>query len=261
MRVEDRVCVVTGGGSGIGKALCERFAADGARKVIVVDRAAEAAAEVADAIGGLAEVVDVGVADEVTEMLQRVETDHGPIDVLCNNAGIASGGDPLTTPIDEWQRQWDINVMSHVHAVRAVLPGMLARGEGHIQHTASMAGILTSHGNAPYATSKHAVVGLAEWLSITYHDKGIRVYLLAPLGVRTPMLGDQADSEWARSAAGPIREPDEVAQQVSDAFDEERFLILTDDIAQQWMGFKTADPEKWLSGMRKLQARIESSQE
>lgn len=261
MRVENRVCVVTGGGSGIGKALCERFAADGARKVIVVDRAAEAAGTVAEAVGGLAEVVDVGVADEVTEMLQRVETDHGPIDVLCNNAGIATGGDPLTTPIDEWQRQWDINVMSHVHAVRAVLPGMLARGEGHIQHTASMAGILTSHGNAPYATSKHAVVGLAEWLSITYHDKGIRVYLLAPLGVRTPMLGDQADSEWARSAAGPIREPDEVAQQVTDAFAEERFLILTDEIAQQWMGFKTADPEKWLSGMRKLQARIEASQD
>ncbi|MEM7321906.1 MAG: SDR family oxidoreductase, partial [Actinomycetota bacterium] len=115
------------------------------------------------------------------------------------------------------------------------------------------------HGNAPYATSKHAVVGLAEWLSITYHDKGIRVYLLAPLGVRTPMLGDQADSEWARSAAGPIREPEEVAQQVTDAFAEERFLILTDEIANEWMAFKTADPEKWLTGMRKLQARIEAA--
>ncbi len=259
MQVTDRVCVVTGGGSGIGKALCERFAADGARKVVVVDRAAEHARTVADAIGGQAEVVDVGVADEITEMLERVERDHGPIDVLCNNAGIASGGDPLTTPIDEWQRQWDINVMSHVHAVRAVLPSMLARGEGHIQHTASMAGILTSHGNAPYATSKHAVVGLAEWLSITYHDQGIRVYLLAPLGVRTPMLGPQADSEWARAAAGPLKEPEEVAQQVTDAFAEERFLILTDPIAQEWMEFKTAEPEKWLRGMRKLQARIEAA--
>ena len=114
--------------------------------------------------------------------------------------------------------------------------------------------------NAPYATSKHAVVGLAEWLSITYHDRGIRVYLLAPLGVNTPMLGDQ-DSEWARSAAGPIREPEEVAQQVTDAFDEERFLILTDEIAQQWMSFKTEAPDKWLRGMRKLQARIDDAQE
>lgn len=260
MHVSDRVCVVTGGGSGIGKALCERFAADGARTVTVVDRAADNATAVADAIGGQAEVIDVGVESEIAAMLERVENDHGPIDVLCNNAGIASGADPLTTPIDEWQRQWDINVMSHVYAIRAVLPSMLARGEGHILHTASMAGILTSHGNAPYATSKHAVVGLAEWMSITYHDKGIRTYLLAPLGVRTPMLGDQADSEWARSAAGPIKEADEVAQQVIDAFAEERFLILTDEIAQTWMEFKTSDSEKWLTGMRKLQARIDAAE-
>lgn len=261
MQVADRVCVVTGGGSGIGKALCERFAADGARKVVVVDLVAENANAVADAIGGQAEAVDVGVEAQVTEMLERVEVDHGPIDVLCNNAGIASGADPLTTPIDEWQRHWDVNVMSHVFAIRAVLPSMLARGEGHILHTSSMAGILTSHGNAPYATSKHAVVGLAEWMSITYHDKGIRTYLLAPLGVRTPMLADQVDSEWARAAAGPLKEPEEVAQQVTDAFAEERFLILTDEIAQGWMEFKTSDLEKWFSGMRKLQARIEAAGE
>ena len=145
--------------------------------MIVVDRAADNAKSVADSIGAQTEVVDVGNEAEITEMLLRIEDTHGPIDVLCNNAGIASGGDPLTTPLDEWQRQWDINVMSHVFAIRAVLPSMLARGEGHIQHTASMAGILTSHGNAPYATSKHAVVGLAEWMSITYHDKGIRHFI------------------------------------------------------------------------------------
>ncbi|MCP3991407.1 MAG: SDR family oxidoreductase [Actinomycetia bacterium] len=261
MEVRDRVCVVTGGGSGIGKALCERFAADGARMVVVVDRQGEAAAKVATAIGGRAEVVDVGSETDITAMLRSVEEDLGPIDVLCNNAGIASGGDPLTTPIEEWQRQWDINVMSHVYAIRAVLPAMLARGEGHIQHTASMAGILTSHGNAPYAVSKHAVVGLAEWMSITYHGSGIRSYLLAPLGVRTPMLGGSADSEWARAAAGPIAEPEEVARQVTDAFAEERFLILTNPVAQDWMEFKTNLPEKWLAGMRKLQARLESAGE
>ncbi|MGI9614854.1 MAG: SDR family oxidoreductase [Acidimicrobiales bacterium] len=259
MQVRDKVCVVTGGGSGIGKALCERFAADGARSVVIVDRDRAGAESVAAMTGGRAEVIDVGAEDEVTTMLHKVEDELGPIDVLCNNAGIASGGDPLRTPIEEWQRQWDVNVMSHVYAIRAVLPSMLARGEGHIQHTASMAGILTSHGNAPYATSKHAVVGLAEWMSITYHDAGIRTYLLAPLGVRTPMLGDQADSEWARSAAGPIAEPEEVAQQVTDAFAEERFLILTNPVAQDWMEFKTNDPEKWLKGMRRLQARIEAS--
>ncbi|MCP3912329.1 MAG: SDR family oxidoreductase [Actinomycetia bacterium] len=128
-------------------------------------------------------------------------------------------------------------------------PGERAASAGYIQHTASMAGILTSHGNAPYAATKHAVVGLAEWLSTTYHDKGIRVHLLAPLGVRTPMLGDQVDSEWARAAAGPLREPEEVAQQV------------TDPIAQDWMEFKTNEPEKWLRGMRKLQVRLEQAGE
>ena len=256
MHVKDRVCVVTGGGSGIGKALCERFAAEAARLVVVVDRAGDHARAVADAIGGQPEVVDVGDEGEITRMLERVDAEHGPIDVLCNNAGIASGGDPLTTPIDEWQHQWDVNVMSHVHAIRAVLPGMLARGEGHILHTASMAGILTSHGNATYATTKHAVVGLAEWMAITYHDRGIRSYLLAPLGVRTPMLGDFSENEAMRQAVGPVKEPEEVAVMVTAAFSDERFLILTDPIAQDWMEFKTSEPEKWLRGMRKLQSRI-----
>jgi NAD(P)-dependent dehydrogenase (short-subunit alcohol dehydrogenase family) len=120
-----------------------------------------------------------------------------------------------------------------------------------------MAGILTSQGNLTYAVTKHAVVGLAEWLSITYHDKGIRVSLLAPLGVRTPMLGE-LDSAFARNAAGPIKEPAEVAQMVVDAIGEERFLILTDPIAQKWMNNKTADLERWLEGMRRLQAKLDA---
>jgi NAD(P)-dependent dehydrogenase (short-subunit alcohol dehydrogenase family) len=120
-----------------------------------------------------------------------------------------------------------------------------------------MAGILTSQGNLTYAVTKHAVVGLAEWLAITYHDKGIRVSLLAPLGVRTPMLGD-VDSAFARNAAGPIKEPDEVAQMVVDAISAERFLILTDPIAQKWMNNKTNDLERWLEGMRRLQAKLDA---
>lgn len=259
MQVKDRVCVVTGGGSGIGKALCERFAAEGARAIVVVDQDGDSASAVAASVGGRAEVVDVSSEADITAMLHSVEEDLGPIDLLCNNAGIASGGDPLTTPIEEWQRQWDVNVMAHVYAIRAVLPSMLARGEGHILHTSSMAGILTSHGNAHYATSKHAVTGLAEWMSVTYHEQGIRTYLLAPLGVRTPMIGD-LDSEWARTAAGPIAEPEDVADMVIDAFAHSRFLILTNEIAQKWMEFKTNDPEKWLRGMRRLQDQIENAE-
>ena len=259
MQVGNKLCVVTGGASGIGKALCERFAAEGARKIVVVDVDGDGASAVADSIGGRAEVVDVASEADLTAMLHSVEDDLGPIDLLCNNAGIATGGNPLDVPIEEWQRQWEVNVMAHVYAIRAVLPSMLARGEGHILHTSSMAGILTSHGNVHYATSKHAVVGLAEWMSITYHDEGVRTYLLAPLGVRTPMLGD-TDSEWATTAAGPIAEPAEIADQVIDAFAENRFLILTNPVAQKWMDFKNADSEKWLRGMRRLQDQIEAAQ-
>jgi len=134
---------------------------------------------------------------------------------------------------------------------------MLERGSGYLLHTASMAGILTSQGNLTYAVTKHAVVGLAEWLAITYHDKGIRVSLLAPLGVRTPMLGD-VSSPFARNAAGPIKEPAEVADMVTDAIAAERFLILTDPIAQKWMNNKNSDLERWLDGMRRLQKTLEA---
>ncbi len=254
--LDDRVCIVTGGGSGIGAALCRALAAAGAAGVAVVDRNLAGAEAVAAELGerGLAIGCDVGEEADVNRMVDAVMDRFGRIDVLCNNAGIANDGDIMATPIGVWDQQWQVNVMAHVYAVRAVLPHMLERGSGIIEHTASMAGILTSHGACTYATTKHAVVGLAEWLSISYHDRGIRVHLLAPLGVNTPML--DTSSDFARNAAGPIREAGEVAQQVLDAFAEERFLVLTDPIAQTWIERKTADLERWLVGMRRLQARL-----
>jgi len=254
--LDGSVCVVTGGGSGIGAALCRALVAAGAEAVAVVDRNAAGAEAVAAGLGGrgLAIACDVGDEAAVTAMIDTVVDRYGRIDVLCNNAGIANDGDILATPIVVWDQQWQVNVMAHVYAVRAALPHMLERGSGIIQHTASMAGILTSHGACTYATTKHAVVGLAEWLSISYHDRGIRVHLLAPLGVDTPML--DTSSDFARNAAGPIRTADEVATQVLDAFRDGRFLVLTDPVAQTWMERKTADIERWLTGMRRLQARI-----
>ena len=257
MELDNRVCVVTGGASGIGAATCRAFAAKGAR-VVVTDINMEGARQVAEEIGGLAIACDVSVEAEVNNLVAESEKQLGPIDLLFNNAAVATGGNPLNTPIDVWQDQWNINVMAHVYAVRAVLPGMLARGQGYLLHTASMAGILTSQGNLTYATTKHAVVGLAEWLSITYHDEGIRVSLLAPLGVRTPMLGDLS-SPFAVSAAGPIKEPEDVADMVVSGVQSESFLILTDPIAQTWMERKTNDPERWLTGMRRLQAKMNSA--
>jgi NAD(P)-dependent dehydrogenase (short-subunit alcohol dehydrogenase family) len=226
--------------------------------VAVVDRNAEGAAQVAARLdNSIGVCCDVGDETSVNTAFDEIEKQLGPIQVCFNNAGIATGGDPLSTDPSVWDQQWAVNVMAHVYAVRRVLPGMLQRGEGYLLHTSSMAGILTSHGNATYATTKHAVVGLAEWLSITYHDSGVRTSLLAPLGVRTPML--DSTSAFARTVAGPLSDPEDVASLVVDAIGEERFLILTDPIAQTWMNRKAEDQERWLRGMRRIQQQLSTA--
>lgn len=254
MNLDGKVSIITGSASGIGAACARSFAAEGAR-VVVADRDTKGARAVADEIKGLAVECNVRRSEDIQALVGAAEKAYGPVDVFFSNAGIANGTDPLESSLEVWQQQWEIHVMSHVYAVRAVLPSMIERGSGYLIQTASMAGILISHGNAPYTVTKHAAVGLAEWLSITYHDRGIRSSLLAPLGVRTPML--DASSPFARLAAGPIKEPDEVARMVVEAVHEERFLILTDPIAQRWIEQKALDLERWLKGMRRLQARME----
>ena len=256
MQFQDKVAVVTGGASGIGAACCRNFAERGA-KVVVADLNGDGARAVAAEFGGLGIACNVGDEAEVNALVAEVESALGPIDIMFNNAGINSGRAILNTDLSVWQDQWQVNLMAHVYAVRAVMPGMIERGSGYLLHTASMAGILISHGNLPYTVSKHAVVGLAEYLSITHHHQGIRVSLLAPLGVRTPMLGDTS-KPFAATATGPIKEPEEVAEQVATAVEEERFLILTDEIAQTWMDGKANDLERWLKGMRRMQDKIES---
>jgi NAD(P)-dependent dehydrogenase (short-subunit alcohol dehydrogenase family) len=255
MELKDKVAVITGAASGIGRACAQAFAAAGAR-VMVADVNGDGARAAAAAIGGQACTCDVGDEGSVNDLVAATERRFGPVDVFFSNAAIASGGDPLNTPLDLWQKQWQVNVMGHVYAVRAMLPGMLERGSGYLLHTASMAGYLTSQGNLPYAVTKHAVVGLAEWMSVTYHERGIRVSLLAPLGVRTPMLVG-AGSTFSQLAVGSIVEPELVARQVTEAIAEERFLILTDPLAQAWMERKTNDPERWLKGMRRLQLKMD----
>lgn len=257
MDLADKHTIITGGASGIGAATAREFARLGAR-VVVADINADGARAVADEIGGTAVRCDVASEDDVNALVAEAEGVYGPVDLFFSNAGVATGGDPLTTPVDVWNEQWQINVMAHVFAVRAVLPSMLERESGYLLHTASMAGILTTHGNSTYAVTKHAVVGLAEWLSITYHDKGIRTSLLAPLGVNTPMLGSSVRG-FVPNAAGPVKEPEDVARMVAEAVFEERFLILTDEIAETWMSRKASDLERWLNGMRRLQLRIDEA--
>lgn len=248
--------MVTGGASGIGAACARAFATEGAI-VAVVDRNAAGAEAVATEIKGMGVGCDVGDEASVNRAFDEIEARLGPIEVCFNNAGIGTGGDLLRTEPAVWDDQWAVNVMAHVYAVRKVLPGMLERGEGYLLHTASMAGILTSHGNAPYSATKHAVVGLAEWLSITYHDQGVRTSLLAPLGVRTPML--EGAFSAVQAVVGPIAEPEDVARLVVEAIGEERFLILTDPLAQTWMDRKSGDLERWLKGMRRIQQQLEAA--
>ena len=256
MKLENKVTIITGAASGIGAACARAFAAQGAR-VVATDINADGVCALASEIGCLGLPCDISDEASVSELVRKAELEYGPVDVFFSNAGIANGGGPLETPVEVWEQQWQVNVMAHVYAVRAVLPGMLERGSGYLIHTASIAGILSSHGNLAYATTKHAVVGLAEWLSFTYHDRGVRTSLLAPLGVRTPMLeGAELDS----SLVGNVVEPEEVALQVLEAIDQERFLILTDPIARKWMAGKTGDPERWLGGMRRVQARLDASE-
>ncbi len=256
MELTDRVAVVTGGASGIGAASARAFAQAGAI-VAVLDRNGPGARRVGDEIKGFGVECDVGDEASVDTALDAVERELGPVDILFNNAGVATGGDILAVDPAVWDEQWKINLMAHVYAVRHVLPKMLQRGDGYLVHTASMAGILTTHGNATYAVTKHAVVGLAEWLSITYHDRGVRTSLLAPLGVRTPMLGD-VNSAAMSEVLGPIKEPEEVAGLVVDAIRQERFLILTDPVAQTWIDRRAADLERWLRGMRRVQAQLDA---
>jgi NAD(P)-dependent dehydrogenase (short-subunit alcohol dehydrogenase family) len=246
--------VVTGGASGIGRALCRRFAAEGARGVVVADLDGEGAATVAREIDGLAVATDVGVEADVVHLVERAADAFGPIDLFCANAGIAVVGG-VDVPDEEWLHIWQVNVMAHVYSARAVLPGMLARGEGYLLHTASAAGLLSNIGTAPYSVTKHAVVALAEWLSITHGDDGIRVSCLCPQGVRTAMT---AGSEAAlRALLDPgMLEPDAVADVVVAGLAAERFLILPHPEVGDFFRRKADDYDRWLAGMRRLQARV-----
>jgi NAD(P)-dependent dehydrogenase (short-subunit alcohol dehydrogenase family) len=254
MDVAGAVVVVTGGGNGIGRALCRRLAAEGAAGVVVSDLEGAAAGAVADEIGGLGVTTDVAVEADVQRLVAVAADTYGPIDLFCANAGIGVLGG-VEVPDEQWNRIWAVNVMAHVYAARALLPDWLARGRGYLLHTASAAGLLTNLGAAPYTATKHAVVGLAEWIAITHGDAGIKVSCLCPQGVRTNMLAGTGEAGRRLLGVGAI-EPEAVADAVITGLAEERFLILPHPEVADYVRNKAADPDRWLAGMRRLQAKI-----
>lgn len=251
MQIKDKIVVVTGAASGIGKALAERFAAEGAKKVVCADLDAEGAARVAGAIGGLGVGVDVGDEASLVAMMQRVETEIGPIDLFCSNAGIGFGGG---TEVDnaKWDKIWAVNVMAHVWAARWLAPRMAARGGGYLLNTSSAAGLLSQIGSAPYAVTKHAAVGLAEWLAFTHADEGIKVSVLCPQAVRTAMTAGNPDG--VASIDGML-EPEAVAEACVRAIEAETFLVLPHPEVRDYMRNKAENYDRWIGGMRKLNRR------
>lgn len=259
MELNEKLAVVTGGGNGIGEALARRFHDEGARLVVVADLDGDAASRVADDIGGVAVQADLG-----TEAGNRAMVDealrHGPIDLLCLNAGVARNGG-VEASDEDWQLSWDVNVMAHVWATRAALPSMLERGEGYVLTTASAAGLLTNLGTAPYSVTKHAALALAEWLAITHGDDGIGVSCLCPQGVRTNMLfpdHPDADDDLTLKAVRSARvvEPADVATAVIDGLRDERFLILPHPEVQDYVQHRATDRDGWLAAMRRFQHKL-----
>ncbi len=271
MDINGKVAVVTGGASGIGRALCLALAERGAGAVVVADVDGGGAAQTVAAIeaaghSALGVPADMSKEDDVKALVARAEDAFGRIDLFCSNAGIIVDGG-VEVADAAWSRIWAINVQSHVFAARALLPGMLARGEGYLVITASAAGLLTELGSAPYSVTKHAAVGLAEWLSITYGDQGLRVSCLCPQAVRTNLTAtshrEVSEMPAERTGLGTpqasmdgVLTAEDVAACVLEAIGDERFLILPHPEVTMYEQRRAGDRDRWLRGMRRLQARL-----
>ena len=269
MKVADKVAIVTGGGNGIGGALAAKLAQQDAR-VVVADLDADAARAVSDGINaerpGAAIAAGADVADtaQIQRLIALAESGFGPVDLYFANAGI-TGVVGLDATERDWDRSFDVNVRAHVRAAQLLVPAWVERGEGYFISTASAAGLLTQLGSATYAVTKHAAVGFAEWLNITYGDQGVRVSCLCPMGVNTKLLyeGEQTGhplgelATRAVTSAGDVLEPADVADSVLAAIDEERFLILPHAAVLDMYRQKATDYDRWLSGMRRYQRSLQ----
>lgn len=260
MELEGAVAVITGGASGIGRALATTLAREGGATVVVADideagaKTAASAIEADSGKGRAGPGIGIDVTDEaaVAKLIERIENDVGPIELWCGNAGIAAVGG-VELPDETWNRCWEVNVMAHVIACRHLLPRWIDRGSGHLLMTASAAGLLTNLGTAPYAVTKHAAVALAEWIAITHGDAGVRVSCLCPQGVRTPMTADESSLPISQVTQMGLMEPAEVADITLEALRADRFLILPHPEVATYERRRAGDRGRWLSGMQRLQ--------
>ncbi len=257
MLLANQIAVVTGGANGIGEALCRRFAAEKARCVVVADINLAAARELATAIGGVAIPCDVSQEAEVESLVNQVLDQFGQIDLFVSNAGVTTSGG-IEVSNCEWQRLWDVNLMAHVYAARAVLPSMLERGEGYLLQTSSAAGLLTEIGSAPYSVTKHASVSFAEWLSIKYQRRGIRVSCLCPAGVSTDFL-DMNDPVHQFLHFTSVT-PEAVADCVIQGLAEERFLFTPHPEVNEFFKFKGEQYDDWLKNFARVNQKMERAQ-
>ena len=256
MQLKDKIAVVTGGGSGIGRALVAKFMSEGAKQVVAVDINEANVKQTAEDFNCVSMMADVTKEADIIRIIEDTESQHGPIDLFVSNAGIGTG-ESVQSPDDEWTLSWEVNVMSQVYAARHMVPRMVERGNGYLLNTASAAGLMNQIGGAAYGVTKHASVGLTEWLALTYAHKGIKVSLLCPQAVRTPMIEDAMESEMIRAAAADgMIEPEELADIVVDHIDREQFLILTHPQVHGYMQLKAADYQKWVMGMNKMHRRL-----
>jgi NAD(P)-dependent dehydrogenase (short-subunit alcohol dehydrogenase family) len=255
--------VVTGGAAGIGAAAGRAFARAGARGVVLADLDGEATAAAASEFGGLGVAADIGSEAGIAELIATAEAEFGPIDVFCSNAGIAGPYGGPEVPDSEWQRTWEVNAMAHIRAARLLLPGMLERRHGHLNSTASAAGLLANPGLMPYSVTKHAAVAIAEWLAITYGgDSGVGFSCFCPQGVATPMLETwrrEDPSSRLASASGATITSDEAGEALVRGIAEDIFLILSHAEVQTYQQRKATDPERWLAGMQRFQAQIDAA--
>jgi NAD(P)-dependent dehydrogenase (short-subunit alcohol dehydrogenase family) len=256
MKVENKRIIITGSANGIGSSLSRVFKERNVKSMILVDLDESNNSKLANEVGGIPYKADVGSEDDIIKLVEFAKQEMGGIDIFCSNAGISGAGGLLNTSNEDWNNIWNVNVMSHIHAAKHTLPIMLEQGSGYFMNTASAAGLLTQLGAAGYSVTKSAAVSFAEWLKITYGERGIGVSCLCPQGVRTPMVEDAPEIVGSLVSIDGLLEPDVVANEVIECIEKDQFLITPHPEVLEYMKIKASDPDRWINGMQSLTTQL-----